>query len=54
LAVAVRYFHPPAMPCGHVVLFQVMDDLESLFASRLIVGQKLRCFEVIKPVAIAE
>jgi hypothetical protein len=54
LAVAIRYFNPPAIPCGQAVLFQVMDDLESLFASRRIVGKKLRCFEVINPVAVAE
>jgi len=48
LAVAIRYFDPPAIPCGQAVLFQVMDDLEGLFASRHIVGQKLCCFEVIK------
>jgi hypothetical protein len=54
LAVTFRYFDPPAIPGGYVVLFQVMDDLNGLFASRRIVGQKLRRFEVIKPVAVAE
>jgi hypothetical protein len=54
LAVTVRHFDPPALPAGDAALFQVMDDLEGLFACRLIVGQKLRCFPVIDAVAVAE
>jgi hypothetical protein len=54
LAVAVRYFDPPPFPDGHVILLQVMDDLKGLNPGRRVVGQKLRCFEAIKSVTVAE
>jgi hypothetical protein len=54
LAVAFSHFDRPALPTGDVVLFQIMDDLQGLFARRLIIGEKLRRFLVIEPVAVVE
>ncbi len=54
LAVAVLYFDPPPIPDGHVILLQVMDDLQGLHPGRRVVSQKLCCFEANEPVTVAE